>query len=86
MSITSTAVVADLIEIIKGFKGADFIEPKGAMKGWNFFDDVGLDSLEVINLLFQVEQKYGVQIRDEDIKQRNLMVVGNMADFIAEKK
>ena len=86
MSEKQAAVVAGLVEIIRSFKGGDFVEPKGAVAGLNFFDDFGLDSLEVINLLFQIEQKYGIQISDEDMQKHELMVVGNMAAFIAKKK
>jgi acyl carrier protein len=80
-----SAVAAELLEIIRTFKGADFVEPQGAVSALNFFTDLGLDSLEVINLLFQVEQKYGIQISDEDMKKHDLMMVGKMAAFIARQ-
>lgn len=86
MSEKTAAIEADLIEIVRGFKGADFVEPGGPASAANLFDDLGLDSLDVINLLFQLEEKHGVKISAEDMKERDLMVVGNMAAFIAEKK
>lgn len=86
MSEKKAAVAAGLLEIIRDFKGADFVEPTGDAGGLNFFDDFGLDSLEMINLLFQVEEKYGMQLSDEEMRSRDLMVLGNMAAFIAEHK
>lgn len=86
MSEKTSAVTAGLLEIIQDFKGADFAEPKGDASGLNFFDDFGLDSLEMINLLFQIEEKYGVRLSDEELRERNLMVLGNMAAFISENQ
>lgn len=86
MSEKNPAVITGLLEIVRDFKGADFVEPKGETSGLNFFDDFGLDSLEMINLLFQIEEKYGVRLSDDDMRKRDLIVLGNMAAFIAEHK
>ena len=86
MSADTAAVTADLLGLIREFKGAEFNEPHGDPSGLNFFQDLGLDSLEMINLLFQVEEKYGVRLSDEDMRERDLMVLGKMAAFIADQK
>lgn len=79
------AIEADVMDIVRGFKGADFVEPQGAAANAHLFDDLGLDSLDVINLLFQLEEKYGVKISAEEVKARDLMVLGNLSTFIAGK-
>lgn len=79
------AVEADVIDIVRGFKGGDFVEPQGAAADAHLFHDLGLDSLDVINLLFQLEEKYGVKISAEEVKARDLMVLGNLSAFIASK-
>lgn len=86
MSEKTAAIETDLIEIVRGFKGADFVEPKSPAGSAHLFDDLGLDSLDVINLLFQLEQKYGVMISADDVKERDLMVLGHLSAFIAEKQ
>ena len=85
MTDKKVAIEADLIDIVKGFKGGDFVEPPGAAADAHLFDDLGLDSLDVINLLFQLEEKYGVKISAEDVKERDLMVLGKLSAFIAGK-
>lgn len=86
MSDHTAGIESDLVEIVRSFKGSDFVEPAGGATALHLFEDFGLDSLDVINLLFQLEEKYGVKISADDIKTRDLMVVGRLASFIAEKK
>ena len=31
------------------------------------FEDIGIDSLDMANILFQIDEKYGINIPDEDI-------------------
>ena len=44
--------------------------------------DLGLDSLDVINVLFQLEETFGIKVPDDDDK---LLVVGSLSDFIVAK-
>jgi acyl carrier protein len=86
MSEKNSAEVASLLEIVRSFKGRDYVEPKGSAADLNFIEDLGLDSLEIINLLFRVEETYGIQISDKELKANKLIVVGNMAAYIAKHK
>ncbi len=45
-----------------------------------FFDDLGADSLDIIELLMQVEEKYNLQIPDDAAK--NMMYVRDVIDYI----
>ena len=47
--------------------------------------DLGLDSLDVMSLLFDVEQAFDVKIAEEDIAAHNLLHAGKLADFLAER-
>ena len=86
MSENKAAIESELIEIVRGFKGADFVEPQGPAGAAHLFEDLGLDSLDLINLLFQLEEKHGVKISAEDVQERNLLVLGNLAAFVASQK
>ena len=86
MSENKAAIENELLEIVRGFKGADFVEPKGPAASAHLFEDLGLDSLDLINLLFQLEEKHGVKISADDVQQRNLLVLGNLAAFVTGQK
>jgi acyl carrier protein len=44
-----------------------------------------LDSLDFMNYITVIEGDYGIKISDEDIVNRQLGVLKNMADYIGEK-
>lgn len=48
------------------------------------FDDAGLDSLDVATLLLEVQERYGLQISDDDAEK--LDTIGKLVDYIAEHK
>ena len=47
--------------------------------------DERMDSLDLINLLFRLEETYGIKVPESDIDDQNLTVVGNLAEYIANK-
>ncbi|GAB4037677.1 acyl carrier protein [Spirosoma jeollabukense] len=49
----------------------------------NFARDLGLDSLDVTDLLIQVEASFGIRIPDEDWGK--LQTVGQVKDYIANE-
>jgi acyl carrier protein len=50
----------------------------------NFQDDLGVDSLDLIELRMEIEKKFGIAITDEDSEK--LQTVGSLIDHIKEKK
>jgi len=50
----------------------------------NMIEDFGLDSLDMMTLLFHVEQHYDVKIPEPDIDEKNLIKIGNMADYLVD--
>jgi acyl carrier protein len=53
------------------------------VKELNFIDDLQFDSLDIINLLFEVETNYGVEITIDDFNSKDLAVVANLAEHIS---
>ena len=47
----------------------------------NLNTDLGMDSLDLVELIMAVEEEYDIQIPDEDLK--NIVTVENLVDYIA---
>ncbi len=47
-------------------------------------DEIGLDSLDLMSVLFSVQDEYGIQIPEEDIEQ--LVSLGALVKYIDKKK
>ena len=58
-------------------------EPEEALK-LNMLEDLKLDSLDVINLLFTLEEEFDVKIPEPDIDAHNLYVIGNLVRYIGD--
>ena len=48
-----------------------------------FKDDLGADSLDVVEFMMEVEDEFGVEVADEDAEQ--LVTVGDVVKYIEEK-
>jgi|APSaa5957512535_1039671.scaffolds.fasta_scaffold38255_3 acyl carrier protein len=44
--------------------------------------DLNLDSLDVIGFLFEVEKEFDIKISDEDIDTYELLIIGNLYNYI----
>lgn len=47
-------------------------------------DDLGADSLDLVDLVMSVEEEFGVKVADEDLE--NIKTVGDIVKFIDENK
>lgn len=47
-------------------------------------EDLGADSLDLVDLVMAVEEEFDVKIADEDLE--GIKTVGNIVDYIAENK
>jgi len=45
--------------------------------------DIGCDSLDMMNILLQIQEKYDVQINDEDVEKLN--TIKNIINFLKNK-
>ena len=46
--------------------------------------DLGINSLELAELAFRLEEEFGIEIKDEDIP--TLITVGEVANYIEDRK
>jgi acyl carrier protein len=58
-------------------------EPHEVRREPTLQDDLGLSSLMVINLILELEHKFGITIREEDFK--NVATAGDIKDLIDAK-
>lgn len=49
----------------------------------NIVEDLGADSLDIVEMLMAVEQKFGITVSDEEAMQ--LKTIRDVADFIEKK-
>ncbi len=49
-----------------------------------FHDGLGLDSVDVLEVVVAVERKYGLKVRDAKSGQQIFQTIGSIADFVAQ--
>jgi acyl carrier protein len=67
--------LADIVEEISGVAAADVTLDK------SFVDDLDIDSLSMVEIAVQAEDKFGVKIPDDELA--NLKTVGDAVSYIA---
>ena len=77
MAATQEEIIAGLAEIIEEVTG---IEPSEVTPEKSFVDDLDIDSLSMVEIAVQTEDKYGVKIPDEDLA--GLRTVGDVVAYI----
>jgi acyl carrier protein len=73
-----TFIVKDIIMYKLGLDESQLIESA------NFQDDLGIDSLDMIELQMELEKKFDITIKDEEAER--LRKVGDVIQFIKNKK
>lgn len=70
-----------MFENVKNVLAAQFeIDPEIITPDTNLVDDLGADSLDVVELIMSLEDEYGVVISDELAAE--LTTVGKIADYL----
>lgn len=77
MAHTQEDIIAELGQIIEEVTG---IEPSEVTVDKSFVDDLDIDSLSMVEIAVQTEDKYGVKIPDEDLA--SLRTVGDVVAYI----
>lgn len=77
MARTEAEIIAGLAEIVEEVTG---IEPSEVTPEKSFVDDLDIDSLSMVEIAVQTEDKYGVKIPDEDLA--GLRTVGDAVSYI----
>lgn len=49
----------------------------------SFIDDLGADSLDLVELIMEMEEKFGVEIADEELEK--IRTIQDVVDFIQKK-
>lgn len=71
-----------IVEIVARANASVKIEDDGDFD--RTLDEIGLDSLDFMSILFSIQDEYDLQIPDEDIDQLNSLSA--LAKYIKEKK
>ena len=79
MAASEQEILAGLAEIVNEVTGiaADDVQPEKS-----FTDDLDIDSLSMVTIVVTAEEKFGVRIPDDDVK--DLKTVGDAVAYIAK--
>ena len=59
------------------------VKPEEVTPAASFIDDLGADSLDTVELVMALEEKFGIEIPDEDAEK--MRTVGEAVKYIEEK-
>ena len=71
-------------EIIEAISEQLKIDPSTLTEQTSILDDLGADSLDIVELLMTLEDRYGVIVPDDEASK--LKTIGDIADYIEENK
>lgn len=72
-------ILADLADIVNDITG---VEQSEVTEEKVFTDDLDVDSLSMVEIIYSCEEKFGVEIPDEESK--NLRTVGDAVKYIED--
>ena len=81
MALSNDEVLAGLAEIVNDETGIDAAEVTPEK---SFTDDLDIDSLSMMTIVVNAEEKFGVTIPDDEVK--NLKTVGDAVTFITSNQ
>ena len=71
----------DIKQVIVDLLG---VEPEKVTREARFREDLGADSLDLVEMIMEFEERFGQTISDEDAQQ--LRTVGNVVDYVEQHK
>ena len=71
-------------EIIEAIASQLKIDPSTITGSTDIIDDLGADSLDIVELLMTIEDKYGLVIPDDEVT--SLRTIDKMTEYIEENK
>jgi acyl carrier protein len=51
----------------------------------NLIVDLGLDSVSILQLILEIERKFGISIKDHELDSRTFSMMGNLVSIIERK-
>lgn len=75
---TNAEVISTIADLLEAFQ----VTPADVTAGSNF-EDLGLDSLDMVELSVKVEDAYGVEIEEQDLSE--VKTVGDAASLVLAK-
>ncbi len=75
------ALIDDIKEVVVEQLSVDAAEVKEDSK---FIEDLGADSLDVVELVMALEEKFDIEIPDEEAEK--ILTVQNVIDYVESKK
>ena len=79
MAASEQEILEGLAEIVNEETGIDTADVQSEK---SFTDDLDIDSLSMMTIVVNAEEKFGVRIPDDDVK--NLSTVGDAVSYIAK--
>lgn len=78
-------VERELDQIIRGLTGSAYGRPTAALEdGTELVADLMLDSLDFVSLMTEVDERWALDIPDEDISVRRFATVGSLRAYVCE--
>ena len=72
---------AEVLDLVRAHLASELeIEPESIEEGTRFKEDLDADSLDLVTLVMELEDSYGVRIPDEDAAR--IATVGQAVDYI----
>ncbi len=72
----------EVLELIRAHLSAELgVDSSRITEGTRFKEDLEADSLDLVELVMELEDRYGIRIPDEDAAK--ILTVGQAADFVA---
>ena len=80
---TSPSRAEILAEMRERVAALAYVEAEAVTPEARFVDDLGIDSLSALALVIELEERYGIRLRDSEVEQ--LHTVAEAVDLLAEK-
>jgi acyl carrier protein len=77
--VTTEEILGGLAEIVNEVAG---VETSEITLDKSFVDDLDIDSLSMVEIAVQVEDRFGVKVPDEELA--NLKTVGDAVDYVTK--
>jgi acyl carrier protein len=72
----------EVLELIRAHLSSELgVDASGIDEGTRFKEDLEADSLDLVELVMELEDRYGIRIPDEEAAK--ILTVGQAADFVA---